>query len=77
MENFDVKDMKQAEGGRLRIEWAEREMPVLRLIRERFAKLYTPYSRGERKRKDNGSNRDKRSGYGVMFRAGACDRVGG
>ena len=38
MANFDIKDPKQAEGGRLRIEWAEREMPVLRLIRERFAK---------------------------------------
>lgn len=38
MENYDIKDMKLAEGGRRRIEWAEREMPVLRLIRERFAK---------------------------------------
>jgi len=38
MENFDVKDTKLAEGGRRRIEWAEREMPVLRLIRERFSK---------------------------------------
>src|SRR5512136_1715933 len=38
MENYDVKDLKQAEGGRRRIEWAEREMPVLRLIRERFKK---------------------------------------
>jgi adenosylhomocysteinase len=38
MANFDIKDSKLAEGGRLRIEWAEREMPVLRLIRERFAK---------------------------------------
>jgi adenosylhomocysteinase len=38
MSTHDVKDIKQAEGGRLRIEWAEREMPVLRLIRERFAK---------------------------------------
>jgi adenosylhomocysteinase len=38
MNNYDVKDAKLAEGGRLRIEWAEREMPVLRLIRERFAK---------------------------------------
>lgn len=38
MANYDVKDSKLAEGGRLRIEWAEREMPVLRLIRERFAK---------------------------------------
>jgi adenosylhomocysteinase len=34
----DIKDMDLAPGGRLRIEWAEREMPVLRLIRERFAK---------------------------------------
>jgi adenosylhomocysteinase len=38
MEKYDVKEMKLAEGGRRRIEWAEREMPVLRLIRERFAK---------------------------------------
>ncbi|HEX9017942.1 MAG TPA: adenosylhomocysteinase [Anaerolineaceae bacterium] len=38
MANYDIKDAKLAEGGRLRIEWAEREMPVLRLIRERFAK---------------------------------------
>jgi len=36
MENYDVKDLSLAEGGRRRIEWAEREMPVLRLIRERF-----------------------------------------
>ncbi len=38
MANFDIKEPRLAEGGRLRIEWAEREMPVLRKIRERFAK---------------------------------------
>jgi adenosylhomocysteinase len=38
MTNYDVKDMKLAEGGRLRIDWAEREMPVLRQIKERFTK---------------------------------------
>lgn len=38
MINHDVKNLNLAEGGRRRIEWAEREMPVLRLIRERFAK---------------------------------------
>lgn len=38
MEKYDIKDVKLAEGGRRRIEWAEREMPVLRQIRERFAK---------------------------------------
>ncbi len=38
MSNYDVKDLKLAEGGRRRIEWAAREMPVLRLIRERFEK---------------------------------------
>ena len=38
MDNYDIKDMDLAEGGRRRIEWAEREMPVLRMIRERFAK---------------------------------------
>src|SRR5512134_2622448 len=36
--NYDIKDINQAEGGRRRIDWAEREMPVLRQIRERFAK---------------------------------------
>jgi adenosylhomocysteinase len=34
---FEVKDIKLSEAGKRRIEWAEREMPVLRLIRERFA----------------------------------------
>jgi adenosylhomocysteinase len=34
---FDVKDVGLASKGKQRIEWAEREMPVLRLIRERFA----------------------------------------
>jgi adenosylhomocysteinase len=38
MSNSDIKDINLAEGGRRRIEWAEREMPVLRLIRERFKK---------------------------------------
>lgn len=38
MKEYDIKDAKLAEGGRRRIDWAEREMPVLRLIRERFAK---------------------------------------
>src|ERR1044072_1776341 len=33
---FDVKDLGLASHGKQRIEWAEREMPVLRLIRERF-----------------------------------------
>lgn len=35
---FDVKDISLAPDGKRRIEWAEREMPVLRLIRERFSK---------------------------------------
>lgn len=34
---YEIKDLGLAEQGRQRIEWAEREMPVLRLIRERFA----------------------------------------
>jgi adenosylhomocysteinase len=34
----DVKDLDLAPKGRLRIEWAEQEMPVLRLIRQRFEK---------------------------------------
>ena len=38
MSNYDIKDLQLAEGGRRRIDWAEREMPVLRSIRERFKK---------------------------------------
>jgi adenosylhomocysteinase len=34
----DVKDPALATGGRKRIEWADRDMPVLRRIRERFKK---------------------------------------
>ena len=34
----DVKDLSLAPRGKDRIEWAAKEMPVLRLIRERFAK---------------------------------------
>lgn len=34
----DVKDIKLAEKGKLRVEWAEMDMPVLRMIRERFKK---------------------------------------
>ena len=35
---YDVKDLNLAGEGRLRIEWAERNMPVLRFIKERFAR---------------------------------------
>ena len=34
---FDIKDIALAADGRRRIDWSEREMPVLRLIREKFA----------------------------------------
>ena len=34
---FDIKDIGLAAEGKKRIEWSEREMPVLRLIREKFA----------------------------------------
>ncbi|MEO6726610.1 MAG: adenosylhomocysteinase [Blastocatellia bacterium] len=35
---YEIKDINLADEGKKRIEWAEREMPVLRMIRERFAK---------------------------------------
>ncbi len=35
---YDIKDIKLAKKGRLRIEWADNNMPVLRLIRKRFEK---------------------------------------
>jgi len=33
---YDIKDPELAEAGKRRIEWAYREMPVIKLIRERF-----------------------------------------
>ena len=36
--DYDIKDIKLAEGGRRRIDWAEREMPVTRSILARFKK---------------------------------------
>lgn len=35
---YDIKDIKLAEGGRRRMDWAEREMPVLATVLERFKK---------------------------------------
>jgi adenosylhomocysteinase len=37
-QDYDVKDTSLAQQGRLRIQWAAQEMPVLALIRERFEK---------------------------------------
>ena len=37
-ETYDVKDLNLAAEGRRRTEWAERSMPVLRLLSERFAR---------------------------------------
>src|ERR1700691_687316 len=36
--NSDIKDINLAAEGKKRIEWAERDMPVLRAVRERFEK---------------------------------------
>lgn len=36
--DFDIKDPSLADGGRYRIDWAAKEMPVIKLIQERFAK---------------------------------------
>jgi adenosylhomocysteinase len=38
MIEHDVKDLNLATAGRYKIEWAESQMPVLQLIRDRFAK---------------------------------------
>jgi adenosylhomocysteinase len=38
MVNSDIKDKKLASKGKLRIEWAERDMPVLSQIKEKFSK---------------------------------------
>ena len=36
--DYDIKDLKLSDKGALRIEWAEQNMPVLRLIKKRFKK---------------------------------------
>lgn len=36
--DYDIKDINLAEAGKKRIEWAERDMPVLRKVREKFEK---------------------------------------
>src|SRR5271167_4337640 len=36
--DFDVHDLGLADAGRKRIEWADKQMPVLRRLRERFVK---------------------------------------
>jgi len=38
MKHYDIKDRTLAEEGKLRIEWAGKEMPVVRLIKQRFSK---------------------------------------
>lgn len=38
MKNYDVKDLSLAQEGKLRIDWAGKEMPVVKLIRERFGR---------------------------------------
>ena len=38
MVDHDVKDLARADEGRLRIEWADQAMPVLRQVRERFTR---------------------------------------
>lgn len=37
MSKFDIKDKKLAAKGKLRIEWAERDMPVLSQVKEKFS----------------------------------------
>src|SRR3990170_1460493 len=36
--DFDVKDIGKSAEGKLRIEWADNQMPVLKSIRERFTR---------------------------------------
>ncbi|MBM3141642.1 MAG: adenosylhomocysteinase [Chloroflexi bacterium] len=36
--DYHIKDLSLADQGKLRIEWASREMPVLKLIKQRFTK---------------------------------------
>lgn len=38
MRGYEIRDIGLAAAGRVRLEWAEREMPVLRAIGERFAR---------------------------------------
>ena len=40
--SYDIKDLNLADEGRRRTEWAERSMPVLRQLKERFARERRP-----------------------------------
>lgn len=41
MVSYDVKNISLAPEGKLKIKWAAQQMPVLRSIKERFAKEKT------------------------------------
>jgi adenosylhomocysteinase len=38
MKNYDIKDPSLAQEGKLRIDWAGKEMPVVKLLKERFGR---------------------------------------
>ena len=38
MKNYDIKDHSLAQEGKLRIDWAGKEMPVVKLLKERFGR---------------------------------------
>ena len=56
-----VKDPRLAREGRMRIEWADRNMPVLRAIRARFAKE-TPAQGSAHRRVPARHHRDREPG---------------
>jgi len=44
--DYEIKDIGLADCGQLRIEWAERSMPVFRSIKKRFKKKRKIFVRG-------------------------------
>ena len=69
--DYDVKDIKLADQGRLKVEWAEATMPVLRLIRKR-SKREQPLERcaGHSLPARHDGNRE--SGHHVESRRSRC-----
>ena len=74
--DYDVKDINLADKGRLRVEWARRDMPVLNAIRERFERE-KPLQGAQDRRLPPRHHRDRSPGGHLEGRRGhgACLRL--
>ena len=69
--HYEIKDLSLADEGKRRIEWADREMPVLRMIRERFQEE-KPLDGIQARRLRAHNDRDGQSRARAERRGGGC-----